>query len=83
MWSSPPTTGSWPTPRGAFTFTAIDSNRGVLFGGYNPEHGRMNDVHIINVQTMVCLRVVDACLNIHFTNYDCGCHDICMCVRCV
>ena len=57
MWSSPPTTGSRPPPCSNFTFTAIDAHRGVLFGGYSPEHGKMNDVYIINVQTMVCLCV--------------------------
>ena len=55
VWSSPVTTGSRPPPCGAFSFTAIDSHRAVLFGGYNREHGKMNGVYIINIQTMVRL----------------------------
>ena len=68
MWSSPPTTGSRPPPCASFTLTAVDSNRGVLFGG-RTEHGRMNDVYIINVQTMVCLCVVDT-FKCTLHNYD-------------
>ena len=72
VWSSPPTTGSRPPPCSNFTFEAIDSNRGVLFGGHT-EHGRMN-VYIINVQTMVCLCVV----LMYIKDYDCGCNDVCL-----
>ena len=54
VWSSPHTTGSQPPPCSGFSFTAIDCHRAVLFGGYSPEHGTMNDVYIFNIQTMVC-----------------------------
>ena len=68
MWSSPPTTGSRPPPCAGFSFTAIDSHRGVLFGGYSPGRGRINDIHIINMQTMVCL-----CVDMFIHKYDYGC----------
>ena len=53
VWSYLPTTGERPPPCEGFTFTAIDGRRAVLFGGYNGEQGHMNDVYIIDLQTMV------------------------------
>ena len=39
----------------------------------------MNDVYIINVQTMVCLYVVV----MYIKDYDCGCNDVCLvCLVC-
>ena len=52
-WSCPVTTGERPPPCAAFTFTAIDDMRAVVFGGYNEERGRMNDVYIILLSSMV------------------------------
>ena len=37
----------------AVTFTAVDDRRAVLFGGGNGDQGRMNDVYIIDLLTMV------------------------------
>ena len=53
VWSCPATTGERPPPCSSFTFTAIDDRRAVLFGGGNGEQGRMNDVYIIDLHTMV------------------------------
>ena len=67
LWSSPLTTGSRPPPCAGFSFVAIDDHKGVLFGG-RTEHGVMNDVYIINGQTMVCLCVVESCMfTVHCT----------------
>ena len=53
VWSCPATTGERPPPCAGFTFTAIDDRRAVLFGGGNGEHGRLNDVYIIDLHNMV------------------------------
>ena len=53
MWMSPDTTGDRPPPCSAFTFTAIDDRRAVVFGGNNIEMGKMNTVYIIDIITMV------------------------------
>ena len=53
VWSCPATAGERPPPRSGFTFTAIDDSKAVLFGGFSGKHGFMNDVYIINLQTMV------------------------------
>ena len=53
MWNSPATTGQKPTPCEGITFTAVDDNRAVMFGGGNGKHGLMNDVHILFFPTMV------------------------------
>ena len=68
VWSCPATTGDRPPPCSAFTFTAVDDRRAVLFGGFNIEQGRMNDVFIIVLSTMVLLFV-------------CACVCVYMCVR--
>ena len=52
-WSCPATTGENPPPFGNFTFTTIDENRAVLFGGKNREQGRFNDIYIVDLNTMV------------------------------
>ena len=58
VWSCPATTGEKPPPCAHFTFTAIDDRRAVLFGGYNAkEQGRMNDVYIIDLHSMVCVTI--------------------------
>ena len=53
VWSCPATTGERPPPCAYFTFTAVDDRRAVLVGGYNGDQGRMNDVYIIDLPTMV------------------------------
>ena len=53
VWISPAITGERPPPRADFSLTIIDSRRAVLFGGYNAEQGRMNDVYIIDLLSMV------------------------------
>ena len=52
-WSSPPTTGPRPPPCAGFTFTAINEQQAVFFGGDQPGRGRVNDVYIIDFSTMV------------------------------
>jgi len=54
MWSSPATTGERPPPCAAFSLTSIDYRRTVMFGGYNPEQGWINDVYLADLQSMVC-----------------------------
>ena len=71
MWSCPATTGEKPPPCAGFSFTAIDDRRAVLFGGYNGKHGKMNDVYIIDLHSMV-----HVCVTIqHYTctNFYCKC----------
>ena len=54
VWSSPATTGERPPPCAYFSLTSIDHKRATFFGGYNGEQGDMNDVYIIDLQSMVC-----------------------------
>jgi len=54
VWISPDITGERPPPCAAFSLTSIDNRRAVLFGGNNGEQGRMNDVYIIDLLSMVC-----------------------------
>ena len=53
-WSSPATTGERPPPCESFSLTSIHKRRAVLFGGYSPQQEKMNDVYIIDLQSMVC-----------------------------
>ena len=54
-------TGRWqeidcsnrPPPTGAFTFTEIDQDHALLFGG-RVEHTRMNHVFVLDMRSMVC-----------------------------
>ena len=57
VWSCPTTTGDRPPPCADLTFTAVNERRAVLFGGYSQKQGRMNDVFIIEISTMVLLCV--------------------------
>ena len=59
VWSCPATTGERPPPLQAFTMTALDDRRAVLFGGGNIDQGYMymNDVYIIDFHTMVHVHV--------------------------
>ena len=58
VWSCPATTGERPPPCAGHTFTAVDDRRAVVFGGKYGEQGRMNDVYIIDLSTMVFKRHV-------------------------
>ena len=73
VWSCPATTGDRPPPCTDLTFTAVDDRRAVLFGGYNGEQGRMNDVYIIDLSTMVlvcvCVCVCAGVLCVHYEQY--------------
>ncbi|XP_064393451.1 uncharacterized protein LOC135340948 isoform X1 [Halichondria panicea] len=48
VWSSPELRGERPPPCKDFTFTTVDQHRAVLFGGYQPGRGEVNDVYIFN-----------------------------------
>ena len=53
-WDCPTTTGTQPPPCQGFTFTKVDSERVILFGGFQPNtRRRVNDVYILNLQTRV------------------------------
>ena len=53
-WECPTTTGTHPPPCQGFTFTMIDEDRIVLFGGFQPAtKRRVNDVYILNIHTKV------------------------------
>ena len=58
VWSCPATTGERPPPCSTHTFTAVDDRRAVVFGGFNEEQGKMNDVFIIDLSTMVFKQLV-------------------------
>ena len=57
VWSCPATTGEKPPPCAGLTFIAIDDRRAVLFGGNNGEQGKMNDIYIIDLHSMVCVTI--------------------------
>ena len=52
-WSSPPMTGPRPPPCAFFSFTTVDENRAVVFGGRQPGRGCVNDVYILDFSDMV------------------------------
>ena len=53
-WSSPAVSGERPPPCSAFTFTMIDDNHAVLFGGFQaPGPKETNDVYILDLARMV------------------------------
>lgn len=53
-WTSPATTGERPPPCSGFSLTSIGQWKAIMFGGYNKDQGFMNDVFIIDLQSMVC-----------------------------
>ena len=73
VWSCPATTGDRPPPCSGLTFTAVYDRRAVLFGGKIRVQGRMNDVFIIDLSTMV---LVCVCVCV----YVCACLCVCVCV---
>ena len=52
-WSSPIVSGTRPPPCSDFSFTMMDDNHAVLFGGYHSGKRKSNDVYIIDLTTMV------------------------------
>lgn len=56
-WLPLETYGTRPSPRAAHTMNKIDDYRVIVFGGRQPER-RMNDIHILNLKTMVCSNTV-------------------------
>ena len=48
IWSSRQMKGERPPPCSVFSFTKIDQHRAVLFGGYQPDNGRVNELYIFN-----------------------------------
>ncbi|XP_064387422.1 uncharacterized protein LOC135335784 [Halichondria panicea] len=58
VWSSPELRGKRPPPCADFSFTMVDQNRAVLFGGTQP--GRdcyANDVYLFDFRSMVVTKV--------------------------
>ena len=52
----PNSTGAVPPPCSDFTFTKINADSAVLFGGNHKGHGYANDVYIVNMRTWVSAR---------------------------
>ena len=48
-------TGSRPPPCDAFTFTSVEPNRAVLFGGFQPKRGRVDNMYLFNIDTKVLM----------------------------
>ena len=71
VWSCPATTGDRPPPCNALTFTAVDHRRAILFGGFNGQQRRMNDVYIIDLSTMVFIVCVCLCVIVCVCVYIC------------
>ena len=53
VWSSPQLKGKRPPPWDSFTFTKVDQDRAVLFGGEQPGHIKVNDLYLFNLREMV------------------------------
>ncbi len=53
VWSSPELRGERPPSCQGFTLTMVDQHRAVLFGGFQPGCGRVNDVYLFDFRTMV------------------------------
>ena len=47
--------GERPPPCSVFSFTKVDQHRAVLFGGYQPDNGRMNKLYIFNFNGDYCI----------------------------
>ena len=52
-WSSPPITGTRPPPCADFSFTKIDEQHAVLFGGYGQGRLLTNNAYLIDLKKMV------------------------------
>lgn len=63
LWIVPDITGLRPQPCAAFTFNRIDRHRVLLFGGRQKAE-RVNEVHILDTSTWVCLYIINTVCNI-------------------
>ena len=52
-WSSPPITGTRPPPCADFSFTKIDEQHAVLFGGEGQGDVLTNNAYLIDLKKMV------------------------------
>ena len=52
-WSSPPITGTRPPPCAYFSFTKIDEQHAVLFGGQGQGGHVTNNAYLIDLKKMV------------------------------
>ena len=52
-WSSPPITGTRPPPCAYFSFTKIDEQHAVLFGGQGQRYVITNNAYLIDLKKMV------------------------------
>ena len=52
-WSSSPITGTRPPPCRDFSFTKIDEQHAVLFGGQGQDYLVTNDAYLIDLKKMV------------------------------
>ena len=52
-WSSPPIAGTRPPPRAYFSFTKIDEQHAVLFGGQGQGYVVTNNAYLIDLKKMV------------------------------
>ena len=46
-------TGTRPPPCNHFSFTMVDESHAVLFGGFQSDSGRTNDVYMLDLSRMV------------------------------
>ena len=53
VWSSPSVKGEKPPPCSSFSFTKVDQDTVVLFGGFQPGSVRVNDLYLFNLRKMV------------------------------
>ena len=58
-WTIPQVTGESPQPCSNLSMTSIDSNRAIMFGGFQAEGGRVNDVYIaeLSKETLVSISI--------------------------
>lgn len=80
-WRVVGTTGVKPPPCAAFSFTRIDSQRVLLFGG-RQRRQRVNDAYILDLEMRVCSRerfwvhILLYCTKQHFRLFVC-CISVC------
>ena len=55
-WSTPRVTGTPPEPRAWCSFTKIDEEHALVFGGQTDGDRRLNDIYMLNKQEWVCAR---------------------------
>ena len=52
-WSSPPVTGTKPSPLAGFSFTIVDSRRAVMYGGFTGGECS-GDAYLLELDKWVC-----------------------------